>query len=127
VATSLELFRDRFPEFTAQSDALVTTKIAQAAARMDATAWGTLYTEAALFLAAHLLELTRRAQASGAVAAAGAITSMTTGRVSVSYGSTGGGSGSSGGTLDATPYGLEYQELLRISPNPGVMVVKGTE
>lgn len=108
---TLDTLRAIAPEFAGEADETLNTFIGFAASRMSANEWGTLFSQGAAYLAAHLLTLSRR----GAGAGAGAVTRRKAGEVEVSYGAV-------VGVLDrdatyaTTPYGIEWLNLSRTLP-----------
>lgn len=122
MTTPLATFRLIAGEFAAVLDADVEGWLALAAASQDAALWGAVYPEALANLTAHLMTRSGVGQAliagDPSVSAAGGATSITTGRLAVSFGS-GGGAGAgraSDGSEDdytTTKYGLRYIALMK--------------
>jgi len=93
-------------EFEAETDETVSTFIEQAAVRLDKSFYGQMYTQAVVYMAAHLMKLT--ANARDGISVVGPITSMKTGRLSVSSaGPIGGGDDA----LSTTTYGQELKAI----------------
>ena len=120
--TALEEFRDIAGEFEAIADAAVQRWLDRAARSMDAGRWGAVYPEALANHAAHLMTRGGVGQVltpgDPTVAAAGSATSITTGRLAVSFGGSGGagaGRASDGSEddLTTTKYGLRYLDLMK--------------
>lgn len=111
------------PQYAAISESELGEWLAQAAASMAPPAlWGAVYDEAVAQLAAHLMTRSGVGQAQVAgdpmASAAGGATSITTGRLAVSFGSAGGagaGRASDGSEddLTTTKYGLRYIALMK--------------
>jgi hypothetical protein len=90
VATALEWVRRLAPELSSVSDTLVGYQIDAATEILLPSAWGTVYPQALARWAAHELTLqARRARLSGTMAGTGPVTSVSTGGMSIGYGSTG--------------------------------------
>jgi hypothetical protein len=113
-------FKELFPEFTSIADARVTSFLNQAARRMDAASFGALYDDAQSYLTAHLLTIAKRNEAGFAAGASGPLTSVTVGPLSKTFSAGGSrGGAASGDGFEATPYGVEYLALQRITlPTP---------
>lgn len=107
------------PEFESTTDAIVDRFLAMAARRMNAEAWGDLYADGCIYLAAHLLTL--RARQTSGTAGAGPITAQTTGDESVNYGAVVGVL-SNDASMATTAYGVEWLNMRR-QLLPGAMVV----
>lgn len=99
------------PELATVADATLDFHLARAAERMDATEWGALYYQGALYLAAHLATVSSR----GAGAGAGPVVSRQAGAVQISYGAVVGVLNDDA-THATTPYGIEYLNLRRQLP-----------
>lgn len=121
--TSLEIFKMRAGEFSAVDDDTVEKWLNLAASRMaGADRWGAVYQEAVALRAAHMMTRDGVGQVltpgNALVSAAGAATSITTGRLAVSLGGAGGvGAGraadGSEDDLTTTKYGLSLLELMK--------------
>jgi hypothetical protein len=121
--TALTTFRRIAREFAAIADGEVEEWLADAASSMAPPArWGAVYDQAVANLAAHLMTRGGAGQVltpgDPTVAAAGGATSITTGRLAVSFGSSGGagaGRASDGSEDDytTTKYGLRYLALMK--------------
>ncbi len=119
--SALAVLRHIAAQYAALDDADVEEWLAMARAQMaPATTWGAVYEQAVANRAAHMMTRARVGEGAEAgdptTAAPGSLASVTTARLSVSYGASGGpGSGraSSGGDdeLTTTRYGLAYLEL----------------
>ncbi|MFU8806542.1 MAG: DUF4054 domain-containing protein [Bradymonadaceae bacterium] len=101
------------PELATESEARIDTFLELAAQRVGAHAFGKVYVQAVTYLAAHLLTLSNRARDAG-MAAAGSITSVGTGGLSVSFGQA---AGMGDESLSSTVYGLEFLELRDSRPS----------
>lgn len=103
--TSREKLRIIAPEQADTGDAVVDFHLSIAASRVGAGAFGDLYEQGVLYLAAHLLTLRDRGM--GGTAAGGALASVKTGDLSVGFA---GVMGSGGGdeSLHTTTYGREF-------------------
>lgn len=112
--TALEIFRAVAPEFASVSDSDVNTLLTLAAARLNPTVWGDLYTQATAYLAAHVRALAERTGG-----AAGPVTSRRAGEVSESYGFSGGSS-----YYAATSYGQQFDELRKSLPGGAPFVTR---
>lgn len=124
--SSLARYRECFAEHASVSDDAINTALGKAAERMAPEQWGKLFEQGALYLAAHLVELSLRAQAfSGSgTSGAGAVTSVREGDLSVSFGSAINAFASTGDAGYATtPYGIEYVNLKKTRP-VGAFVVE---
>lgn len=125
--TALELFRGLVPSLCEETDARVGLFLDAAARRLDASAWGAVYPDALVYMAAHLLTLspgpdtTAAASAGGGAAGAiaGPITKKKAGDLEVSFGTSGGTSGGGGGgstsntdnDLTTTHWGRQFLAL----------------
>lgn len=87
------------PELAGETDETLSTFIDLAAERMTPSAWGSVYGTAVAYLAAHLRTVALRDHA-------GAVSSVSVGRWSVSY-------STEPGPLGATRFGQEYLALMR--------------
>lgn len=124
IYTPLELVRAQYPAFDDVADATVSIFISKASDIIGnaATTWGNFFPYAVAALAGHYLELRARSLAAGsddgtggAGTLAGAPLSVSTDRLSVSYGDTAGQVASMGSQSDAiyasTAGGREYLML----------------
>lgn len=111
--SSRDLLKTVASEFASEDDAKLDQFLELAAQRMSATEWGGLYTQGAVYLAAHLLTLQARA-ASGSTGA-GPVVGVKTGDREVRYGASVGVL-SRDSTYATTSYGLEYLNLRRSLP-----------
>ena len=83
---SLSLLKAVAPEFDVGDDSedeRLALFLGMATRRLDRSAWGAVYEDAQVYLAAHLLTLSARSSTAGA--GAGAITGMSTGDFSMSF------------------------------------------
>lgn len=119
MATSRELLVAVAPEFASESTGRLDTFLELAAQRLDATWWGDLYQQGAVYLAAHLLTLSARASAG--VTGAGPIVSQRAHDLSVGFGAVVGVL-SEDAKMATTSYGIEYLNL-RAKLGPTAMVV----
>lgn len=123
MSTSRTLLRAIAPELAGVDDATVDVFLGLAAERMDATAWGDLFQQGAVYLAAHLCVLAQRAAATGVSGGAGPVSAIKTGDVSVSFGAIGGViATASMQAMSTTPHGLQYLALRRQVPMTGFVV-----
>jgi hypothetical protein len=112
--TALELFRVLIPSKCDETDGRVGAFLDIAAQRLTAAEWGGVYSQALVFLAAHLMTLspgpdTAAAAAGGAALSeggAGPITKKKAGDLEVTFGSAAGGSGGGGGSTSNTDVSL---------------------
>lgn len=115
MSASLDLFRTLIPAYASVPDATVEAFITQAATRFTASAWGAVYVEAVVYVAAHLIATTP-----GLGVAVGAAPGQVTGRsvdgVSQSY--------AAARVADeadedwaSTVYGRRYLQLRRSRPS----------
>lgn len=126
---SLDTFRNLFPEFSAVPDARVTSWLSVCATQLNATAFGLLYEQAAVFMAAHYLQLSleREAASAGAGLGPGAqvvgpITSLTTDRLSMSTGGLSSRKSIKDDFFSQTQYGLSYLALcMKVATTPIVI------
>ena len=110
---SLELLEDIAPEFfpgDGSTDDRCARFLERAAARLHAPAFGSMYAEAAAYLAAHLLTVSERRRRDGA-AAPGALVSLATGDQSRSWSTQGGAPGDRDAGLRTTAYGEQFLEI----------------
>lgn len=117
MSASSDNLRLRYPEFADTSqwpDATLDLRIADAAARLDPAVWDCFFEQASLALAAHLLRLTSDSAnaGSGGVAGSGALSSVRTKDLSVTF------SDPSFNVMSAdeafyarSPYGMDFLEL----------------
>ena len=114
-SASLSLFRALCPDLCSEADGRVGVFLTAAARRLDASAWGAVYLDAVVYLAAHLLIRSPAGGSGGTnVAGGGPITSKKAGDLSVSYGATATtGAGRSNADLDLleTHYGRQFLAL----------------
>lgn len=99
------------PEFT--GDAAIAQMLAWASQRIDAEAWGDLYEQGCIYLAAHLLALKARG-ASGS-GGAGPVVSEKAGELQVNYGAVVGVLGNDA-VYATTAYGVQFLALRRQVP-----------
>lgn len=117
MSSSIELFRALAPDLCEETDARVGVFIEQAARRLCAAAWGAVYVDALVYLAAHHLIRSPATAASGGLGAGdggGAITSKKAGDLSVNFGSSTAGSSSRSNAdaeLSETMYGRKFLAL----------------
>lgn len=108
---SRDQLREVAPEFASESNATLDSWLGRAARRLDAAVWDTLYVDACIYLAAHLLTLSKRASAG--LAGAGPVVSQAAGDTSVSYGAVVGVM-SPDALYGTTSYGIEFLNLKRL-------------
>ena len=111
--SSRDLLKTVASEFASESDEKLDQFLELAAQRMSATEWGGLYTQGAVYLAAHLLTLQARAAAGSD--GSGPVVSKKAGKVETRYGATVGVL-SRDATYATTSYGVEYLNLRRSLP-----------
>jgi hypothetical protein len=119
---SLALFRALVDEFSAVADATVEIFIAQAALRMDSGIWGNVYSQANVYLAAHMMKLSP-SYGGGSSAAGGALTSQRDGDLARNYAAPPTTSSLSDAYLLRTAYGAEFLYLRNSRSETGPMVV----
>ena len=123
--TALEYVRIFAPEFASTSDSTVGALIDAAAETLLPAAWGVVYPQALARAAAHELALqARRARLSGSMAGTGPVTSVSTGGMSVGYGSPGwSASTSTDADWASTAHGLAFLKLRdsRAESGPSVL------
>lgn len=117
-SSSLQLFRDLFPEFSAVADATITAWLGVAASRLSSRAFGQLYQQAAVFMAAHFVELAQRRLAAsagggtgGGIGLSGPITSIKTDRLSMSAQGIQNRRNMTDEFFSRTDYGLDFLSL----------------
>jgi hypothetical protein len=110
---SRELLKAIAPELEGETDERLDTFLELASQRVGPKAFGKLYAQAVVYLAAHLLTLSNRARDAG-VAAAGPVTSVGTGGLSLSFGAA---SSMGDESLSSTIYGLEFLEIRDSRPS----------
>lgn len=114
--TTLETFRLVAPEFSAVNDATVNNAITFVSDEISESKFGSLYTKALAYLAAHFFAWNAIATAGSTSGAAvgGRIVSEKEGDLSRSYADNGSQVSSSfTDNLERTAYGLEYKRLAR--------------
>jgi hypothetical protein len=113
MATALSRFRLYAPEFASVSDGDVGLLIDDAAEVLLPAAWGTIYPQALARWAAHLQTLAARAAAAApGLGGGGSVSSISTGALSVAFGSSGyTASTASDAWLSTTPHGLAFLAL----------------
>lgn len=111
---SLTEFRQVFPEFTASSDATVTYWLGIGANLVNADRWGNMTAHGTYLVAAHFLAL-GLANSTGKPGAGGmgVISAKSIDKVSASY-DTNTGSVDGAGAWNATIYGRQYAQLVRM-------------
>lgn len=97
------------------SDPLADTMIDIAATRINPGVFGRQYPLAVAYLAAHMLALSRRDEASGGIGGVGPLTGERAGEVSRNYGQVNFG-GKDVAYWGSTQYGLEFLNILRSRP-----------
>lgn len=112
-----DTFIERFPEFEDTDDELITALITEAARQVDTTWTEGDYTQAIMYLVAHLLS-SGFDMADTAAGGAG-IASETLGRISVSYRDNSAGKGS---ILSSTGYGQRFLALRRLNVGGPIVV-----
>ena len=127
-AAILAVFRVVAPEFSSTLDADVTALISIEVPRLSVAGFGSALSEAVACRVAHRLTLQARdSAAAGSGAAAGAVTSVRTGDLSVNYASSG-LSIAPGDTEAAyysqTTHGLRFLALRNSRPTIGPMVIR---
>jgi len=122
--TSLETLTLLAPEFDDLDSATREGHLTIAAEQLSSDAWGSLYQQAVVRLAAHMLTLRARSLAAGAAAAgAGPIVGIKAGRQQVNYGAAVGVLNADS-KLATTSHGIEYLNLARrigTSACPGIV------
>jgi len=118
VANTRDVLKAIAPEFASETDDTLDLFIGLAAQTLDASVWpSAIYQQAVAYLAAHKLTIRDRGQQqsaqTGGGGAAGPVESVSTGDLSVGYGSASGFSGGGAGTtaLGQTHYGQQFLEL----------------
>ena len=118
----LRLLAPEFADPAAYTNSRLDFVLSLAAQRLDAAAWGTLYVQGCLYLAAHLLTLQVRTAAAGAgESGAGPVTRRKAGDVEVSHGAAVGVL-SRDAVYATTPYGIEFLALARSVGGVGAVV-----
>lgn len=114
-ASSLQLFRALAPDLCDETDERVGVFIELAARRLCAAAWGAVYLDAVVYLAAHeLIRSPADGSGSDASTSGGPITSKKAGDLSESYGASKAGSMAKSNTdaeLSETLYGRKFLAL----------------
>lgn len=114
MSSSVDKLRAVAPQFEDESDESLEVYLEMAADRLDASAWGKLFEQGAVYLAAHLLTVRNRAQqaAQHGGTAGGGVTSVSEGDQSISY-AEGGKTAStpSEEALSSTQYGQQFLSL----------------
>ena len=90
-----------------EGDEHLETFVELAAGRLSAKVFGARYPEAVAYLAAHLLTMSKRVSENG-VASGGAVASVSTGGLSLSFGQSNGQSSAADESLKSTHYGQEF-------------------
>jgi hypothetical protein len=118
VATTdtLGLFRALCPDLCTEEDGRIGVFLAAAARRLDPSAWGAVYVDALIYLAAHLLLRSPASGSGGAnVDASGPVTSKRAGDLAVTYAASAVAGGSGGANIDRdlaeTHYGRQFLAL----------------
>ena len=110
--TSLELFRALIPAMASIADATVEQYLATASSRLCATAFGTKWAEASVWLAAHIMYRVVPGAGGASPGSTGAVSSLKTGDEAIAFATT----ASTGGTsvdadLAGTAYGAQFLAL----------------
>ncbi|NIV93798.1 DUF4054 domain-containing protein [candidate division KSB1 bacterium] len=115
MAVTPTTFKDRYPEFSSESDSRIQIFIDDAELELEESRWGDLYDRGLSALTAHLLAIANKnAAGSGSgTALAGKLASRTVGSVSVSFNS-GQSTGSTEDFYLSTSYGAEYWRLAKM-------------
>ena len=114
MAVTAQSLKDRFPEFTSESNTRVTANITAANLEISQTQWGALADEGTLHLAAHKLCVFGKTK-DGLEAEPGPVKSEKVGEVAAEYAvATSGGGALEEESLRATAYGREYMRLKRL-------------
>lgn len=102
-----------FADVAAFPDATVSAFIADAEAELDVEVWAELFERGTIALAAHMLEVGRRAALAGAGAAsAGGVSQVKTGDEQVTFAAVGVSTARGDeASLKTTPYGLEFLRI----------------
>jgi hypothetical protein len=119
MSTPLDILRLIAPEFASVSDEAALVWIGLAAESMAAPVeWGAVYAQALANHAAHLMARSGliEGEVSSGLVSGGTVSSMTTGRESISFGGTGGvGQGQASNGVDddltTTRWGMRYKSL----------------
>lgn len=106
MAEGLDMLKSVAPELGDEEDERLERFIEMAAQRISAKVFGKVYPQAVAYLAAHMVTLSNRKRDTD-VAAAGPVTSVSTGGLSMQFD----GGGPEGDELDSTPYGRQFQQL----------------
>lgn len=120
--TSLELFRAIAPELEAETADRVGTFLTLAATRLTSSAWGAVYAEAVVLLAAHMITLSPAA-GTAEPGVSGAITSRTAGDLSVTYAASTSSAPWSDAWYARTTYGQQFVALRNTRAAGGPRVV----
>lgn len=104
------------PQFAGEATATLEAYLGDAALQLAPTVWGVLFEQATAQLAAHLMTLRDRAQATAGdgsgMVPAGGVTSVRTGGLGLTFGAVGAATAGAGeAALRTTPYGLEFLRL----------------
>lgn len=112
MATTIALFKSRFPEFDSVAEDRIQLFLDDAEAVMDSATWSNLFDAGQAYLAAHYLALATKSAVGSTAASSGAVISRSVDGVSVSYG---GASSTShnAGYYSATAYGQRYFTMLK--------------
>jgi hypothetical protein len=108
--TTVELFKILAPDaaaLTGGDDTVIECFLEQAALRLCASAFGQLFEQAVIYLAAHML-LFSPPGGSGMVDGGGAVTSKKTGDEAISFGAAAAASATTDLSLQKSQYGLEF-------------------
>lgn len=128
IVPDVNRFITKFPEFEDYDGQRIQDAIDEAAGRIDRRWIESDYQPAILYLAAHLLATSGSGEAGDIQtgdSGGGVVTSESFGPISISYGSKGGGSGSTTRyeqDYAATEYGRRFMALLRVNFPPIVAI-----
>ena len=110
MAHPIDILMEVAPELSGEPLSRIGLFLELAAARISPAVFGKVYPQAVAYLAAHLMTVSGRAEATGS-ASPGAVQSATTGGVSVSFGASTAHKTLGDESLSSTAYGLEYLAL----------------
>lgn len=123
MAIYTDILKALAPEFEGEEPARLALFVELARARISESVFGAVYPQAVAYLAAHLLSVSARAQASGA-GAGGPVASASTGGVSVSFGQSSAHKTLGDESLSTTAYGLEFLALRNSRPGTKLTIVR---
>lgn len=110
MSASSTYFKQLIPALDSLTDDAIDFWLEQAAVRVSASEFGSLYVQAVCYLAAHLYVIGTGSGVDGSSAdGAGPVVSQSTGSVSIAFGNAGGFEGA--GAYASTRYGRQYVAL----------------